>query len=102
MVGSAVNKPIELVMTSSTLVIQLTGQNQSCKGHRPLLTSVTWSGLGYTEYWKIVDRSWFRFFKKGAKNWTRLDLKALATRLSSFKLFELTFIYRKPLVGSRQ
>jgi hypothetical protein len=38
MVGSAVNKPIELVMTSSTLVIQLTGQNQSCKGHRPLLT----------------------------------------------------------------
>jgi hypothetical protein len=45
----------KLVMISSTLIITITDWNQSTKGHRPLLTDVTWSGPGYIEYWKIVD-----------------------------------------------
>jgi hypothetical protein len=83
MIGSAVNKPIELVMTSSTLVILLTGWNQSSIGHRPLLTGVTWSGPGFTEYWNIVD--WLRsgFLKNEPKNRTGPDLKALPSQCVS-------------------
>jgi hypothetical protein len=69
---------IEPVMISSTLIIHLTGQNWLCKGHRPLLTGVTWFSLGYREIWKIVDQLWSQFLKKAPRNWTRPDLKALA------------------------
>jgi hypothetical protein len=67
-------------MTSPSLVITGTGQDQSCAVQKLMVTGLIRSGPGLDRYQRPGNRSQSGLLKKWSKDRTGQDLKALAMK----------------------